>query len=466
MSKSTYDVLVIGSGPGGYVCAIRAAQLGLSVAIVEKDPYRGGTCLNIGCIPSKALLHSSHLFSEMKGSESHGILAGDLQIDVKKLMTRKTKVVDQLRRGVDALLKARKISVMQGIGKIVEPGKVEVSGSEKTETVEAKNVIIATGSVPVELPFMKFDGEHIVSSDHALSFDRVPENLVVIGAGAIGLELGSVWARLGSSVTVVEFLPTVAAGTDDDVSKFLERTFKKQGITIHTQTKVTGAEIKDGKVVLAAEKKGKAVTFEADKVLVSVGRKAYTENLASDSLGLEKDERGRIVVDDHLRTSVSGVWAIGDVVAGPMLAHKAEEDGVAVAEWIAGQHGHIDWDQIPGVIYTHPEVAMMGLSEKQAAEKGIEVKVGKFPLQANGRAIAQDATDGFVKLLADAKTDRVLGAVIVASAASEMIASVCAHMAYGGSAEDIARTIHAHPTISEGIKEAAMATDGWSIHSI
>jgi dihydrolipoamide dehydrogenase len=461
----SYDLLVIGSGPGGYVCALRGAQLGLKTAIVEKDPYRGGTCLNIGCIPSKALLHSSHLYHEAKHGESHGIVSKDVAIDVAKLMERKDKVVKQLNGGVDMLLKKAKIDVLEGTGKLLGEGKVEVSKDGKTETYEAKNIVLATGSVPVELPFLKFDGESIVSSTEALTFEKVPESLLVIGGGAIGLELGSVWSRLGSKVTVVEFLPQIAAGADEDVSKQLTRFFKKQGLTIEVETKVTGAEKKDGKVIISAEKKGKETTFEAEKVLVSVGRKPFTEGLGLAEAGVELDDRKRIKVDGKLRTSVNGVWAIGDVIAGPMLAHKAEEDGVAVAEWIAGKAGHVDWEMVPSVIYTNPEVGSVGLTERAAKDKGIEYKVGNFNLAANGRAIAQDATDGFVKILADAKTDKLLGASIVASGASEMIANVVAHMTYGGSAEDLARTIHAHPTISESVKEAAMAVDKWAIHS-
>jgi len=464
MSEHSYDLAVIGSGPGGYVCALRAAQLGLKVAVIEKDPYRGGTCLNIGCIPSKALLHSSHLFAEAKHGAVHGILIKKVEIDVAKLMERKQKVVQQLRGGVDGLLKKRKVTVMEGHGKLLGEGKIAVSGKD-AQTVSAKNIVIATGSVPVDLPFLKFDGNAIVSSDQAIAFEKVPESLIVVGGGAIGLELGSVWSRLGAKVTVVEFLPGIAAGADPDISKLAERIFKKQGLTIETETKVTGAEQKGGKVTLFAEKKGKSVSYEAEKILVAVGRKAFTDGLGLDEAGVKRDERGRIAVDDHLRTSVDGIWAIGDVVAGPMLAHKAEEDGVAVAEWIAGKAGHIDWEQVPGVIYTHPEIATVGLTEKSAKDQGIAVKVGKFNLAANGRAIASDATEGIVKVIADAKTDKLLGASIVAAGASEMIASVVAHMTYGGSAEDLARTVHAHPTISEAIKEAAMAVDNWAIHS-
>jgi len=466
MSSSTYDVLIIGSGPGGYVCAIRAAQLGLKTALVEKSPNLGGTCLNIGCIPSKALLHSSHLYQETQHGAKHGISAQEVSLDLAALMERKDKVVNQLRGGVQTLIKKRGIEVLAGTGKLLGEGRVEVASDEETREVLAKNIVLATGSVPVELPFLPFDGERVVSSDQALAFDSVPENLVVVGAGAIGLELGSVWSRLGSKVTVVEFLPTLAGGLDEDISKLAARIFKKQGMAIETGTKVTGMEEKDGRLEISAEKGDKARAYPADKVLVAVGRKAYTEGLGLETVGIETDERGRIPVDQHLKTSADGIWAIGDVVAGPMLAHKAEEDGVAVAEWIAGKAGHVDWDFVPGVIYTDPEIATIGLSEQAAKDAGHEIKVGKFALLANGRAIAQDATDGVAKLIADAKTDRLLGATIIGSGASEMIASVVAHMTYGGSAEDLARTVHAHPTISESLKEAAMAIDGWPIHSL
>lgn len=466
MSDSSFDLVVIGSGPGGYVCAIRAAQLGLKTALIEKDAHIGGTCLNLGCIPSKALLHSSHLFHEATHGDVHGIKAKDIELDLGAMMKRKDAVVDQLRGGVDRLLKNRGVKVFKGYGSFAAPGKIAVAGEKTTETIEAKHTVIATGSVPVELPFLKFDGDKVVSSDDGIAFTEVPKRLVVIGGGAIGLELGSVWARLGSEVSIVEFLPSIAGSLDPDVSKLVERIFKKQGLTIHTQTKVIEASVTKKGVTLKAETKGKPVEFEADKVLVAVGRKAFTGNVGLDKVGVKTDERGRILVDDHLRTGVEGIWAIGDVVAGPMLAHKAEEDGVAVAEWIAGKAGHIDWKAVPGVIYTDPEIATVGLSETAAKEAGIPIKVGKFPLQANGRAIAQAATDGMVKLIAHAGTDRLLGATIVASGASEMVASISAHMVYGGSAEDLARTVHAHPTISESIKESAMAVDGWSIHSL
>lgn len=466
MSISKFDVLIIGSGPGGYVCAIRAAQLGLKTAVVEKNPFLGGTCLNVGCIPSKALLHSSHLYHSARHGAYHGIIGDSIRLDLDAMMNRKVKVVDQLRSGVQMLLKKRGVTILHGTGKLLGKGQVEVVGETGTQQIKATHIVLATGSGPVELPFLPFNGTTIVSSDDAIALQSVPQKLVVIGAGAIGLELGSVWSRLGSEVTIVEFLPTIAGGADEDVSKLAGRIFKKQGLKIDFETKITGAEEVDGRIMLSAERKGQAVDYDADVVLVAVGRKAYTSGLGLETVGLATDQRGRIPVDDHLRTPIEGIWAIGDVVAGPMLAHKAEEDGVAVAEWIAGKAGHVDWDLMPGVIYTEPEIATVGISETGARASGRAIRVGKFPLQANGRALAQDATDGLVKLIVDAESDRILGAAIIAAGASEIIASVVAHMVYGGSAEDLARTIHAHPTIAESVKEAAMAIDERSIHSL
>lgn len=449
------------------MCAIRCAQLGLKTAVVEKEAQLGGTCLNIGCIPSKALLHSSELFREAAHGANRGVKVAGLELDLPAMLAHKDGVVQRMNGGVKLLLEKRGVAVFTGAGRLLGKGQVEVTpGSGEAQTLTAKHIVLATGSVPVELPFLKFDGTHVVSSTEALAFTEVPKRLLVIGGGAIGLELGCVWSRLGSQVTVVEFLPTIAAGSDDDISKLAERIFKKQGLTIHTQTKVTGAEIADGVVKLKAEQKGQEVVFEAEKVLLAVGRRAFTGGLGLEAAGVQLDERGRVKVDTHLKTSAEGIWAIGDVVAGPMLAHKAEEDGVAVAEWIAGKAGHIDWDLMPGVIYTDPEIASVGLTERAAKDKGIAVKVGKFNLAANGRAVAQDATDGLVKVIADAKTDRLLGAAIVARGASEMIASVVGHMVYGGSAEDLGRTVHAHPTVSEAIKEAALAVDKQAIHAL
>lgn len=466
MSESTFDVVIIGGGPGGYVCAIRAAQLGLKTALVEKDTHLGGTCLNVGCIPSKALLHSTEVFHHAAHGEAHGVLADNVRIDVARLMARKSKVVDQLRGGVKTLVSKRGITAFNGTGRLLGQGQVEIVGASGNQTLTARHIVLATGSEPVALPTLPFDGQTVVSSTEALAFSAVPKSMVVVGAGAIGLELGSVWARLGTAVTVVEFLPTIAGGLDEDLSKQAERIFKKQGIKIELETKVTGLRLENGGAVVTAEKKGKAVEFAAEKVLVAVGRRPFTQGLGLETAGVQLDPRGRIQTDDHLRTTAAGIWAIGDVIQGPMLAHKAEEDGVAVAEWIAGRKAHVDYSKVPGVIYTSPEIATVGLSERQCAERGLKVTVGKFPLLANGRAIAQDATDGVVKLIADANTDRLLGAAVIAAGASEMIASLCAHLEYGGSAEDIARTIHAHPTVSESIKEAALAISKSAIHAL
>jgi dihydrolipoamide dehydrogenase len=465
---SQLDLVVIGSGPGGYVCAIKAAQLGLKVALVEKDPNLGGTCLNIGCIPSKALLHSTEVFAHAQHGRKHGVVGGDkLTIDVAAMMANKDKVVSQLRGGVKTLVSKRGIEIVPGLGRLGGAGKVVVRSDKGERVLEARNVVIATGSVPVELPFMKFDGETVISSDQGIALPKVPDRMVVVGGGAIGLELGSVWARLGAQVTVVEMLATVGGpALDPDVAKAAQKAFEAQGIKFELGAKVTGVKKSAAGHALTAERDGKVLEFPADRILVAVGRKANTTGLGAAEAGLKTDDRGRIVIDDHYRTNLPGVHAIGDVVVGPMLAHKAEEEGVAVAELIAGKAGHVNYGAIPGVIYTEPEVANVGLSETEAQAKGIEVRVGKFALQANGRAIATDATAGLVKVVACAKTDKVLGVQMVAKGASEMIAAACAHIEYGGSAEDIARTCFAHPTLSESFKEAAMAVSKSSIHSL
>jgi len=461
-----FDLVVIGSGPGGYVAAIRGAQLGLSTAIVEKDKNLGGTCLNVGCIPSKALLHSTEMYHFARhGAAGHGIDLTNLSISISKLMEKKSKTVDQLRNGVRQLMKANKIKVFNGLGSLEGEHKVRVHGGKDDADIEAKHIILASGSVPVELPFLKFDGESVVSSDQAIAFDKVPEKLCVVGCGAIGLELGSVWARLGAQVEMIEFLPAIAPTFDKDVSKMAQRLFKQQGMNFHLKTKVTGVKKEGGKLVLTAEKKDEEVEFEAGKILVAVGRKPYTEGLGLGKAGIELDDKGRIPVDARYKTSASGVYAIGDVIAGPMLAHKAEEEGVACVERIADQAGHVNYDVIPNVIYTEPEIASVGLTAEAAKEKNIEIKTGKFNLAGNGRAIATDATDGFVKVIADAETDRLLGVQVIAKNGSELIASAVAHMEYGGSAEDLGRTVFAHPTLSESIKEAALAAGGNAIHS-
>jgi dihydrolipoamide dehydrogenase len=467
MSENNFDLIVIGSGPGGYVAAIRGAQLGLQTAIVEKDTNLGGTCLNVGCIPSKALLHSTEMFHFAGHSAStHGIDLTNLSINIEKLMAKKSQVVSQLRGGVAHLMKTNNITVFKGLGKLAGEQNVLVQNADAIETLSAPHIIIATGSSVIELPFLPYDGEKIVSSDDAIAFDKVPEKLVVVGAGAIGLELGSVWARLGSKVTVVESLPTIAPSFDKDVSKMAERLFKKQGLHFLLKTKVTGVKEEASKTYLTAEnQKGETIELEADKILVAVGRKANTTGLGLDGLGIKTDAKGRIAVNAHFKTNAPGVYAIGDVITGPMLAHKAEEEGVACVECIAGQAGHVNYGVIPNVIYTEPEIASVGISEITAKEQGTEVKVGKFNFIANGRAIASDATDGFVKVIADKATDQLLGIQIIASSGSELIASAVAHMEYAGSAEDLARTIHAHPTMSEALKEAALAVDGNAIHN-
>jgi dihydrolipoamide dehydrogenase len=465
---SQFDLVVIGSGPGGYVAAIKAGQLGLKVALVEKDPTLGGTCLNVGCIPSKALLHSTETWRHVQHAKHHGIVGAEkLSFDVPTMLANKDKVVAQLNKGVEFLVSKRGVEIVRGLGRLGKAGQVLVRGSAGERVLETKNILIATGSVPVELPFMKFDGETVISSDHGISLKAVPEKMVVVGAGAIGLELGSVWARLGSQVTVVEMLPAIGGPAyDADIAKAAQAAFEKQGIKFELGAKVTGVKKTAAGFALTAERDGKALEFPADKILVAVGRKANTTGLGAAEAGLKLDERGRVAIDAHYATNLPGVFAIGDVVVGPMLAHKAEEEGVAIAENLAGKHGHVNYGVIPGVIYTDPEVACVGLSEAEAKAKNLEVKVGKFQLQGNGRAIATDGTTGFIKVIADAKTDKVLGVQMVAKGASEMIAAACAHMEYGGSAEDIARTCFAHPTVSESFKEAAMAVSKTSIHSL
>ncbi len=463
-----FELVVIGSGPGGYVAAIKGAQLGLKTALIEKDPTLGGTCLNVGCIPSKALLHSTEVyhFLHHEGAR-HGIVASELSVDIPALMKRKDEVVKKMNGGVNALMDGNGVEVIHGHGTLDGPGKIKVEGPDGKTAIEADHIILATGSAAVELPNLSFDGEKIVSSDQAIAFEEVPEKLIVIGAGAIGLELGSVWSRLGSEVTVLEFLPRIAPTFDEDISKLAFRIFKKQGLAFELSTKVTGAKIlDDGRVVLRAEQKGEEKTFEADQVLVCVGRRPYTDQLGLDSVGIETDNKGRIPVDAGFQTKAGGVYAIGDVTVGPMLAHKAEEEGVACAEIIAGQKGHVNYEAIPNVIYTEPEIASVGITEAIAKENGRDIKTGKFSLQANGRAVAMDATDGVVKVIADSESDALLGVQIIARGASELIAAAVTHMEYGGSAEDIGRTIHAHPTISEALKEAGLSVNRQALHAI
>ncbi len=463
-----YDLIVIGSGPGGYVCAIRAAQLGMKVAVVEKDKTFGGTCLNVGCIPSKALLHASERYEESGHLLGRmGIKLGEPKLDLAAMMKFKDEGVDGNVKGVAFLFKKNKIETFQGIGRIVAPGKVEVkAGDGKKQTIEGKAIVIATGSDVARLPGVELDERRIVSSTGALVLDRVPERLLVIGAGVIGLELGSVWRRLGSEVTVVEFLDRILPGVDNEVCRQFQRMLEKQGLTFRLSSKVTGVEASGNKLKATVEPAagGKAQTIEADVVLVSIGRVPFTQGLGLEELGVKKDNKGRVVVDAHFATSVPGIYAIGDAIAGPMLAHKAQDEGVAVAEILAGQAGHVNYDVIPNVVYTYPEIASVGKSEEELREAGIAYKVGKFPFTANGRAKVNLQTEGFVKILADAKTDRVLGVHIVGADAGNMIAEAAVAMEFGAAAEDIARTCHAHPTLPEAVKEAALAVDKRAIH--
>lgn len=463
-----YDLVVIGAGPGGYVAAIRAAQLGMKVACVEKRPTLGGTCLNVGCIPSKALLDSSELYELATHRFSkHGITVDGVGLDLGAMMARKDQVVKELTQGVGGLFRKHKIEPVYGFGKVAGPNSVHVALNEGGErTLETNAILLATGSEPIELPFLKFDGQTIVGSTEALAFEQVPEHLVVVGGGYIGLELGSVWKRLGAKVTVIEFLPRIVPIVDHELGNQLYKILQKQGLEFQLETKVTGAEVKNGKATLSAETKdGKTVTFDCDKVLVSVGRRGYLDGLGLEAVGVEHDPKaGKVTIDHHFRTNVPSIYALGDLVSGPMLAHKAEEEGVAFAELLAGKAGHVNYETIPSVIYTWPEIAGVGLTEEQLKEKGVDYRVGKAPFIANGRAKAMDEKDGIVKVLADAKTDRVLGVHIIGPRASDMIAEAVAVMEFAGSAEDIARICHGHPTLSETLKEAALAVDKRTIN--
>ena len=463
-----YDLIVIGSGPGGYVCAIRAAQLGLKTAVVEKMPAYGGTCLNIGCIPSKALLHASEMFNEAGHAFAKmGIGIPAPKLDLPTMLKFKQDAIDGNVKGVDFLFKKNKVDGIHGTGRIVAPGKVEVKGADgKIQTLDTKTIVIATGSDVARLKGIEIDEKRVVSSTGALSLDKVPGKLLVVGAGVIGLELGSVWRRLGAEVTVVEFLDGALPGMDGEVRRQAQRLLEKQGLTFKLSSRVTAVDAsgKTLKVNIEPAKGGTAETLDADVVLVSIGRVPYTEGLGLKEAGVALDERGRVVVDDHFATSVPGIYAIGDVIRGPMLAHKGEDEGVAVAEILAGQAGHVNYDAIPNVVYTMPEIASVGKTEEELKAAGIAYNVGKFPFTANGRAKANQQTDGFVKILADAKTDRVLGVHIIGSDAGNMIAEAVIAMEFGASAEDIARSCHAHPTLPEAVKEAALAVAKRPIH--
>ena len=463
----SYDLIIIGSGPGGYVCAIRAAQLGLKTAIIEKRQTFGGTCLNIGCIPSKALLHASDMFEEAgHGFEALGIKIGTPKLDLAGMMKHKDDTVAANVQGVAFLLKKNKVDSFIGTGSIAAPGKVLVTAADgTTQTLETTNIVIATGSDSTPLPGVTIDEKTIVTSTGALTLEKVPERMLIVGAGVIGLELGSVWRRLGTEVTVVEYLDRILPGMDDEIAKQFQRILAKQGVTFHLGSKVTKVETgKKGATVTVEPAAGGALkSIETDIVLVAIGRRPYTEGLGLEAAGVAL-ERGKIVIDGHFRSNVAGIYALGDVVRGPMLAHKAEDEGLAVAEIIAGKAGHVNYDVIPGVVYTMPEIASIGKTEEELKAAGIAYAVGKFPFTANGRARATRHMDGFVKVLADAATDRVLGAHIIGAGAGDLIHEVAVLMEFGGSSEDLARTCHAHPTMSEAVKEAAMGVEKRAIH--
>lgn len=465
---SSFDVVIIGSGPGGYVSAIRCAQLGFKTAIIEKYSTLGGTCLNVGCIPSKALLSSSHHYSEIKHFEDHGIeLTGEVKVNLEKMIARKQAVVDQTSGGINYLMDKNKVTVFNGLGSFVDATHVAIAKADgTTETIEAKNTIIATGSKPSSLPFIKIDKERIITSTEALALKEVPKHLVIIGGGVIGIELGQVYLRLGAQVSVVEFMDRIIPGMDGSLSKELTKVLKKQGMKFYTSHKVKSVERNGDAVVVQAENaKGETITLEGDYSLVSVGRRPYTDGLNAANAGVKISDRGQIEVNDHLQTSASNIYAIGDVVRGAMLAHKAEEEGTMVAEILAGQKPHIDYNLIPGVVYTWPEVAAVGQTEEQLKAAGVAYKSGSFPFKALGRARASADLDGFVKILADAKTDEVLGVHMIGARTADLIAEAVVAMEYKASAEDISRMSHAHPTFSEAIKEAALAaTDNRALH--
>ena len=467
--SDTYDVVIIGAGPGGYNAAIRAGQLGLKTAIIEKRETKklGGTCLNVGCIPSKALLHASELYeAAAKDFKGLGIETKGLSLNLAQMQKQKDDAVEGLTKGVEFLMKKNKVEVFLGAGEILSPTRVLVSGADGDKELNTKNIVIATGSDVTPLPGVAIDEKQIVSSTGALEFSAVPDHLVVIGGGVIGLELGSVWRRLGAKVTVVEFLDRILPTNDGEVSKQFQRILKKQGMEFKLSSKVTGAKTSERGVHLTVEpaKGGETEVIDCTAVLVSIGRRPHTEGLGLDTVGVKRDKRG-FIETDHFKTSVPGIWAIGDVIAGPMLAHKAEDDGTACIELIAGKAGHVDYNLVPGVVYTYPEVASVGKTEEQLKEAGVAYKVGKFPFMANSRAKTNHETDGFVKILADAETDRVLGVHIVGVEAGEMIAEAVSVMEFGGASEDIARTRHAHPTRSEAVRQAAMDVEGWAMQA-
>jgi dihydrolipoamide dehydrogenase len=460
-TNDNFDLIVLGGGPGGYVAAIRAAQLGMRVACVEKESALGGTCLRVGCIPSKALLDSSELYDQMRHKAArHGIGVEGLSVDVGAMLKRKDEVVDGLTRGIEGLFKKNRITWVKGFGRLVAPDRVEVDGTEGKRTLQGQRILLATGSVPVELPFLKFDHERIIDSTGALSIPAVPEHLVVVGGGVIGLELGSVWLRLGARVTVLEAMPSILPGMDAEIVRQTTRILKKQGFDIRTGTKVTGATRKGEKVEVTVEG---GDPLEADYLLVAVGRRAYTEGMGIEEAGIRL-ERGVVQVDERFHTGVGEVYAIGDAIGGRMLAHKAEEEGVAAVENMAGKHGHVNYPAVANVVYTWPEIASVGMTEEEARASGAEIRVGKFPWTANGRAKAMDEVEGVVKVIADAKTDRILGLHILGPRASDLIAEAALAIEFEASAEDVARSVHAHPTLPEAVKEAALAVLGRTIH--
>ncbi len=466
---SSYDVAIIGSGPGGYVAAIRCAQLGMKTAIIEKYSTLGGTCLNVGCIPSKALLDSSHHYEEaVKHFEEHGIdIPGEIKVNLKQMISRKQSVVDQTTKGIQFLMDKNKIDVFEGLGSFKDATQIDIKKNDgKVETIKAKNTIIATGSKPSTLPFIKLDKERVITSTEALELKEIPKHLIVIGGGVIGLELGQVYKRLGAEVTVVEFMDRIIPGMDGALSKELMKVMKKQKVKFNLSHKVKSVERKGDEVIVKADdKKGEEVEFKGDYCLVSVGRHAYTEGLNLEAAGVQTEKGGRIAVNDHLQTNVSNIYAIGDVIKGAMLAHKAEEEGTLVAEQLAGQKPHIDYNLIPGVVYTWPEVAAVGKTEEELKEAGVDYKVGQFPMRALGRARASMDTDGFVKIIADAKTDEVLGIHMIGARVADLIAEGVTAMEFRASAEDISRMSHAHPTYAEAVKEAALAaTDDRALH--
>ena len=460
------DVIVIGGGPGGYVAAIRAAQLGLTTVCVEMDKTLGGTCVNVGCIPSKALLESSHHFEFMgHDARNHGIALNDLKIDVATMLKRKDDVVGQNTKGIEFLFRKNKITWAKGRGTLKANNVVDVAGTDGTTTTwAAKHVIIATGSLPIALPFLRFDEQRVLSNVGALTISKVPQHLIVIGGGVIGLELGSVWRRLGAKVTVVELLPAILPGMDDDIVKEADRVFRKQGLDIRLGTRVIGGGLTDSGAFVEVEKDGVKERIEGDHVLVAVGRRPSTTGIDAAALGLALGRRGEVLVDDQMRTNLPGVYAIGDCVPGPMLAHKAEDEGVIAAEVIAGKPVHMHYRTIPGIVYSWPEIAVVGLTERQAKESGREYRVGKFPFSANGRARTAGETQGFVKFIADARTDEILGCHMIGPSVSELIPEVVLAMEYRGSTDDIGITVHGHPTLSETVKEAALAALGRAIH--